>query len=110
MDHNALIEAAIADLKSQDRQNIAATAKKWGVARETLSKRFQGKTVSNQEANSYARRQLTDTQEKTLIQYINKLSDRGIPPTPQIVKNLAVEIAGIQLGPNWCAQLQVSVM
>jgi hypothetical protein len=62
MDHNARIEAAIADLESQDRQNIAATAKKWGVARETLSKRFRGKTVSNQEANSYARRQLTDTQ------------------------------------------------
>jgi hypothetical protein len=40
MDHNARIEAAIADLKSQDRQNIAATAKMWGVARETLSKRF----------------------------------------------------------------------
>jgi hypothetical protein len=82
MDHNARIEAAIADLESQDRRNIAATAKKWGVARETLSKRFRGETVSNQEANSYARRQLTDTQEKTLIQYINKLSNRGLPPTP----------------------------
>ena len=104
MDHNARIEAAIADLESQDRQNIAATAKKWGVARETLSKRFRGKTVSNQEANSYARRQLTDTQEKTLIQYINKLSNRGLPPTPQIVKNLAEEIADTKLGPNWVSR------
>ena len=104
MDHNARIEAAIADLESQDRQNIAATAKKWGVARETLSKRFRGETVSNQEANSYARRQLTDTQEKTLIQYINKLSNRGLPPTPQIVKNLAEEITNTKLGPNWVSR------
>jgi hypothetical protein len=104
MDHNARIQAAIADLESQDHQNIAATAKKWEVKRETLSKRFRGKTGSNQDATSYARRQLTDTQEKTLIQYINKLSDRGIPPTPQIVKNLAVEIAGIKLGKNWVSR------
>ena len=61
MDHNARIEAAIADLESQDRQNIAATAKKWGVARETLLKRFRDKTVSNQEVNLYTRRQLTET-------------------------------------------------
>jgi hypothetical protein len=65
--HEARIQAAIEDLESQDRRNIAATAKKWGVARETLSKRFRGETVSNQEANSYARRQLTDVQEKALI-------------------------------------------
>jgi Tc5 transposase DNA-binding domain len=104
MDHNARIEAAIADLESQDHQNIAATAKKWGVARETLSKRFRGETVSNQEANSYARRQLTDTQEKTLIQYINKLSNQGLPPTPQIVKNLAEEITNAKLGPNWVSR------
>jgi hypothetical protein len=104
MDHSARIEAAIADLESQDRPNIAATAKKWGVARETLSKRFRGKTVSNQEANSYARRQHTDTQEKTLIQYINKLSNRGLPPTPRIVKNLAEEITNTKLGPNWVSR------
>ena len=72
--------------------------------RTTLAKRFQGKTVSNQEANSYARRQLTDIQEKTLIQYINKLSDRGLPPTPQIVKNFVEEIADEALRKNWVSR------
>ena len=100
MDQNARIEAAITDLESQDRVNYAVTAKKWNIDRSTLSQRHQGKTGSNQEATSYARRQLTDTQEKTLIQYINKLSNRGIPPTPQIVKNLAEEIIGKALRKN----------
>jgi uncharacterized protein YdhG (YjbR/CyaY superfamily) len=104
MAHEARIQAAITDLESQDRRNITATAKKWEVARETLSKRFRGKTGSNQDAISYARRQLTDVQENTLIGYINKLSDRGLPPTPQIVKNLAEEIAGVTLGPNWVSR------
>jgi hypothetical protein len=104
MDHEARIQAAITDLQSQERVNYSATAKRYNLERTTLAKRFQGKTVSNQEATSYARRQLTDTQEKTLIQYINKLSNRGIPPTPQIVKNLAVEIAGIKLGKNWVSR------
>jgi hypothetical protein len=97
MDHEARIQAAITDLESQDHRHITVTAKQWGVARETLSKRFRGETGSNQDATSYARRQLTDIQEKTLIQYINKLSNRGLPPTPQIMKNLAEEIIGTTL-------------
>ena len=100
MDHDARIEAAIADLESQERVNYSATAKKWNVDRTTLAKRHRGKTGSNQDANSYARQRLTDTQEKTLIEYINKLSDRGLPPTPQIIKNLAEEIAGVTLRKN----------
>jgi hypothetical protein len=104
MDHNARIKAAIADLESQERINYAATATKWGLKRSTLSRRHRGKTSSRQDANSYTRQQLTDSQEKTLIKYINKLSDRGFPPTPQIVKNLAEEIAGVALGKNWVSR------
>ena len=47
MDHNTRIAAAIPDLKSQARPNIAATARRHGVVRETLSKRFRGKTRPN---------------------------------------------------------------
>ena len=82
MDHDARIQAAIDDLRSQKRTNIAATAKNWDIARETLSKRFRGETGPNKEATSYSRKQLTDTQEEALITYVNKLNDRGFPPTP----------------------------
>ena len=82
MAHNARIAEAITDLESQDRPNITATAKKYGVVRETLSRRFRGKTDTIQNATSYSRKQLTDTQEEVLIAYINKLNNRGFPPTP----------------------------
>ena len=82
MDHNARVLAAIADLDSQERVNYSATAKRWNLERTTLARRFRGETVLNREVNSYARQQLIDIQENTLIGYINKLSDRGLPPTP----------------------------
>jgi AraC-like DNA-binding protein len=104
MDHEARIQAAIRDLESQERTNVAATARKHNVARRTLAHRFKGETGSNQEATSYSRKQLTDTQEETLIAYVNKLNDRGFPPTPQILKNIAESIAHTTLGPNWVAR------
>jgi hypothetical protein len=64
MDHDAQIQAAITYLESQYRLNIAATAKRWQLTRETLSKRFRGESGLNQDATSYARRRLTDVQEK----------------------------------------------
>ena len=63
MDHEARIQAAITDLESQDRVNYAVTVKKWNIDRSTLSRRHRGKTALIQDANSYARRQLTDIQE-----------------------------------------------
>ena len=100
MAHNERIVAAIADLKSQDRLNIAVTARKYDLKRETLLKRFRGKTGIIKDANSYVRQQLTDTQEETLIVYINKLNDRGFPPTPQILKNITESIAYKSLSLN----------
>ena len=61
-------------------------------------------TDTIQNATSNVRKQLTDTQEETLITYVNKLNDRGFPPTPQILKNIAESIAHIVLGPNWVAR------
>ena len=100
MGHDTRIQAAIDDLRSQKRTNFAATARHWKIERTTLTKRFRGQTASNRDATSYSRKQLTDTQEETLITYVNKLNDRGFPLTPQILKNIAESIAYTTLGPN----------
>ena len=54
-----------------------------------------------EEAVSIHRQALTNAQEKTLIQVINRLTDRKMPPTSAIVKNLAEEIRGAPVGKNW---------
>jgi hypothetical protein len=60
IDHESRIEAAIIDLKSQERINYYATAKKWNLDRTTLARRHRGETGLYQDATSYARRQLID--------------------------------------------------
>ena len=104
MDYNGRIQAAIDDLRSQKRPNFAATARRYEVERTTLARRFRGIQGTNEDANSYVRQQLTDTQEETLIAYINKLNNRGFPLTPQILKNIAESIAHTTLGKNWTAR------
>ena len=98
--HNARIDSALAELASQSKPNYTATAKKWSVERTTLAKRHKGQTVSKQAANAQFRQRLNATQEEVLIGYINKLTDRGMPPTSRIVRNLAEEMVGSVVAKN----------
>ena len=98
--HNDRIELAIADLESQACLNYTDAAGKWNIDRSTLSRRHKGVTGSKEDHHSYTLKALTDVQEKVLVQYINDLSARGFPPIPQIVKNLAQELAGKDVGRN----------
>ena len=91
MDHNARIAKAILELQSQDPPKYAETARKYDIDKSTLWRRFKGKTGSIQDANSTSRQKLTNIQEEVLIEHVNKLTDRGIPPTPQMLKNFAEE-------------------
>ncbi|KAM4061941.1 DDE superfamily endonuclease [Hirsutella rhossiliensis] len=97
---------AIIELQSQDRPKYAETARKYNIDKSTLWRRFKGKTASNHDANSYSRQKLTSAQEEILIGHVNKLTNRGIPPTPQMLKNIAEEIAGTKLGVNWVSRFR----
>jgi Tc5 transposase DNA-binding domain len=79
-------------------------ARDYGVDRTTLWRRFCGKTASRAEKSSEYHQRLNNTQEDTLLRYIDSLSDRFIPPTPQIVRNLADEIIKGPVGKNWTGQ------
>ena len=96
----ALAEA-IADLKSQSNRNFRTTAEKHHVDRKTLQRRFEGTTASNRTAHLEAQGHLTPAQEKILIDRINELSIRGIPPTPQFVENLVAEFINEYVGEHW---------
>ena len=94
------IEAALDDLRSQKSPNISKTACDHAVSRSTLSKRWNG--VHRSKRDGYERQQfLSSEQEETLVNYINKLCDRGIPPTTKMVWNFAYEIAKKRPGKNW---------
>ena len=94
------IDAALYNLASQDILNIAMTAQKYDIDRSTLSRRWNGKTASREDyINSQSL--LTKQQQKNLITYINKLTERGIPPTNAMVRNFAYDIYQKWPDKNW---------
>jgi hypothetical protein len=97
------MEAAIQACNEVDNPNYSQIAKSHnGVSRSTLSRRHRGQNTSRATANSIYRQCLTDAQEEQLIGQINKLSVRHMPPTSQIVRNMAEEIRGGKaVSKNW---------
>ena len=102
--HNARIELALADLKEQKKPNVLATAKKFHLVESTLRRRWKGETMSKQAAISEYQQLLTFVQEEALIEQINRLTDRGLPPTVYMVRNLAEEVLGRSVGKNWTSE------
>src|SRR6266850_4631652 len=95
------IEKAIEVLKSQETPRYAEVARQFDLSRHTLMRRFKGETRSRADAISLHLKALTTTQERELIDYLNRLSDRGIPPTTQIAENIVFEILKRPVGHNW---------
>ncbi|EED15804.1 conserved hypothetical protein [Talaromyces stipitatus ATCC 10500] len=101
MVNEADILKAISDLESQKTPQYAKTARKYNLEHSTLRRRYKGQTVSNQKATSIHRKLLTDAQEEVLLHHISKLSSRGLPPTPQILRNLVVELVQHDVRECW---------
>ena len=89
------IDAAVEALKSLEpgeRPNISQVAREYGVERSRLSKRYRG-VQGTYASRAEKKRLLNNTQEKQLLQYIDKLCVQGLPPTKEMIRNFAPEIA-----------------
>jgi hypothetical protein len=93
-------EAALASLERQLIPDYSAIARKFNIGRITLMRRHKGITTSMAEARARTHQLLTKTQEEVLINQINKLTVRGLPPTTHIIKNLAEEIIRREVNKN----------
>ena len=94
------MEKALAELESSEEPNYTATAKKYHLVPSTLIRRAQFKTTSRAVFQSQVHQCLTNAQERVLINQINRLTDRGIPSTSQMVQNFAEEIIGRDVEKN----------
>jgi hypothetical protein len=94
------LDLALADLRRQIKPNFKGTANLYNVDRTTLHRRFLALLDSCSETS----RHLTNAMEKVLIDFINRLTERALPPTSQIVKNVAKELCNMSVGKNWVGQ------
>lgn len=96
------MDAAIEESRSSTINNISEIARRHGVNRSTLSRRFRGITLPK--ALRYENIQLLNKQqEDELINWISRQCERCLPPTPTIVANIAAQLAGKTPGKNWCS-------
>ena len=95
-----LIEAAIAAIDTRGPSegfSYTKIAEEFGVVRSTLIRRHKGQT----QPRTLAHKILYPQQEKELIEYIQGLTARRIPPTREIIKNFASTIAGKGVSNTW---------
>jgi hypothetical protein len=91
-DKSALVTKAVLAIQSGEFKDYSNTTKKFHYSHTAVIRRIKGLTKTRQEANSFYHQCLTTDKEEVLISRINKLTDRGLPPTSQIIRNLAEEI------------------
>jgi hypothetical protein len=97
------MNAALADLKPSNSLSISETARKYGVGRSALSRRFNLKATSTARYRD-STRLLNNTQEIELMRYIRRLCERCLPPTPRIVANVAQELCSRTPSKNWATR------
>jgi hypothetical protein len=102
--YEARLELALEDLSKQPNPNFLSTAKTYQVHRTTLARRFKGTQQNQRIARAETHQCLSLAQEETLIRFINNLTDRSLPPTSQIVHNVAEELSGKPVHKNWVGQ------
>jgi len=99
-DKSAQVTKAVLAIRSGECKDYSNAAKKFYYSYTAVMRRINSLTKTRQEAYSFYLQCLTDDEEEILISRINKLTDRGLPPTSQIVRNLAEEIRGEPVGKN----------
>jgi hypothetical protein len=78
---------AISALKKQEICNIREAARVYNISRTTLQRRLAGTTSrAETRANSH---KLTQNEEESLVQWILSLDQRGAPPRPSHIQEMA---------------------
>jgi len=96
---------ALQSLRPGERFSYTEIANKYGCNRTTLSKRHRG--LQGTHAAQYeSQRVLTDEQSQTLVNWINELTKKGLPPSNEMLRNFAREIRGTgeKPGVEWPAR------
>ncbi|OAK94627.1 hypothetical protein IQ06DRAFT_353064 [Phaeosphaeriaceae sp. SRC1lsM3a] len=99
----AAIDKAIEDMESHEsgpQFPYTKYARKWGVDRSTLSRRHRGVSRSVTAAHD-TQKNLSTTQQQELVEYITKLSEQGLAPTREMIRNFASNIAGKRVSESW---------
>ena len=99
----AAIEVALAEIDGLilgKDFTYSEIARKYSIARSTLSRRHQG-TCALYTTKKQQQAKLSPHEEQELVQYIEQLTKRHIPPTRNMIQNFASRIAKNTVSKSW---------
>jgi hypothetical protein len=94
------IDTIISSFDSLELIDSNEVARQANVHRTTVSRRVKGKTRSRADYREQCQLLLYE-QERQLLQYIDTLTKRGLPPNQQNIRVFAQSICGKWPGENW---------
>jgi hypothetical protein len=97
------IKAAIAAIESRQPGETflyRQYAKEFGVVRSTLTRQHK-RAIQGTQVTPNKGQNLSQQQELELLQYIKRLTERGLPPTRQMIQSFASTIARKQVSLSW---------
>jgi hypothetical protein len=100
MDPMELAVGAMEGQSEGEQLSYTKIAEKYNVSRHTLARRCKGIQAPIQAKNLNQQR-LNPQQEQELIQHIERLTERGLPPTREMIKRFASGIAQDPVGKGW---------
>jgi transposase-like protein len=103
------IQAAIEAYEAQGpegRYTVQEVANQHGVWRSTMQRRMAGRTASRTEyiMNSH---KLSPQQEDELVEYLESLTARRLPPTRAMIQNFASEVAHERVSERWASRFLI---
>ena len=92
--------AAIEALKPGEKLVYYKIADQYGVSRITLARRHK-QIQTSREAKDLNQQKLNPQQERELVDYIERLTARYLPPTREMIANFASSIARERVSESW---------
>jgi hypothetical protein len=99
----APIEDALAAIEAQElgeKLVYQEYADKYNVNRSTLSRRHR-RVCQSREDYAASKQVLTPAQELELVEYIKALTEKGLPPTREMIQNFSSTLAPWELSESW---------
>jgi hypothetical protein len=95
--------AAIDSAEPGEQLSYRAAGTQFNVNAETLQHRHQG-TQLNHAGAANNNQLLSPQQEIKLVQYINELTEQGLPPTRTMIQNFASAVAAWACSKRWVSR------
>jgi hypothetical protein len=97
------MELAVEAIEAQgegEQLSYTKVADEYNVSRHTLARRCKG-IQAPVHAKNLNQQRLNSQQEQELIQHIERLTERGLPPTREMIRRFASGVAQEHVGKGW---------